>query len=93
MTDSETIQAGPQLNSRLLLSGVLLMGIGGVIGLAGLALGSSAVLAAGRRWVQQMEVPPSELARIKWAQAKAATAAGVGAWRNGQHTRHVPSSS
>ena len=84
MTDRETTQAGPQLNSRLLLSGVLLMGIGGVIGLVGLAVGSSAVLAAGRRWVRQMEVPPGELAKRKLAQARAATAAGVGAWRDGQ---------
>jgi hypothetical protein len=91
MSDSEMSQAGPQFNTRLLLGGVLLMGIGGVIGLAGLALGSSAVLAAGRRWVRQMEVPPSELAKIKWAQARAATAAGVGAWRDGQQTQQVGS--
>ncbi len=93
MTDSETTQAAPQLNSRLLLSGVLLMGIGGVIGLTGLAIGSSAVLAAGRRWVQQMETPPGELAKRHLARARVATAAGVGAWRNGQqHTRPVSSS-
>ena len=93
MSDSETTQAGPQFNSRLLLSGVLLMGIGGVIGLTGLAIGSSAVLAAGRRWVRQMETPPSELAKRHWARARVATSAGVGAWRNGQQqTRQVPSS-
>ena len=83
------IQAGPQFNSRLLLGGILLMGIGGVIGLAGLALGGSVIVAAGRRYVQQMEVPPGELAKQKLAQAKAATAAGVGVWRNGQQTQQV----
>jgi hypothetical protein len=92
MADSDIAQAPPRLNSKLLLCGVLLMGIGGVIGLTGLAIGSSAVLAAGRRWVQQMEVPPSELAKIKWAQAKAATAAGVGAWRDGQQGQQARSS-
>jgi hypothetical protein len=30
-----------------------------------------------------MEVPPSELARQKWAQAKTAAAAGTSAWQNG----------
>ena len=64
------------------------MGIGGAIGLAGLALGSSAVMAAGRRWVRQMETPPSELAKQHWNRARVATAAGVGAWRTGsRHSR------
>jgi hypothetical protein len=35
-----------------------------------------------------MEVPPSEVARLKWAQAKAAAAAGAGAWRNGPSAEH-----
>jgi hypothetical protein len=30
-----------------------------------------------------MEVPPSEQARLKWAQARAAYAAGASAWQNG----------
>ena len=30
-----------------------------------------------------MDVPPSEQARIRWAQAKSAAAAGNAAWRNG----------
>ncbi len=92
MTDSETTQGGPQLNAKLLVSGVLLMGIGGAIGLVGLALGSSAVLAAGRRWVRQMDTPPSELAKQHWNRAREATTAGVGAWRNGQQTQQVGSS-
>jgi hypothetical protein len=92
MTDSQTTQTGPQINTRLLFGGVLLVGIGGAIGLVGLALGGSAVLAAGRRWVRQMDTPPSELAKQHWARARTATAAGVGAWRNGQQTQQVPSS-
>ena len=34
-----------------------------------------------------MEVPPSEQARIKWAQAKTAAAAGAAAWQNGASAR------
>ena len=40
-------------------------------------------MAATRRWIREMEVPPSELARLKYAQAKAAVAAGTSAWQNG----------
>jgi hypothetical protein len=84
MTDSQRTQVGPQFNAKLLVGGILLMGVGGVIGLAGLALGGSAMLSAARRWMRQLDVPPSEFARVKLAQAKAATAAGVGVWRDGR---------
>ena len=30
-----------------------------------------------------LEVPPSELARLKWVQARAAYTAGASAWQNG----------
>ena len=33
-----------------------------------------------------METPPSELARQKWNQARAATHAGASAWQNGLAT-------
>ena len=36
-----------------------------------------------RRWINEMEVPPSELARLKWVQARAAYTAGASAWQNG----------
>lgn len=31
----------------------------------------------------EMEVPPSELARLKWVQPRAAYTAGASAWQNG----------
>jgi len=34
-----------------------------------------------------MEVPPSELAKLKYAQARAAVAAGSAAWQNGSRTQ------
>jgi len=89
MSETEITESGPQINGKLLLSGVLLMGIGGVIGLTGLALGGSAVLAATRRWVRQMEMPPSELAKQQLSRARAAAMAGAGAWRDGQGTQQV----
>jgi hypothetical protein len=36
-----------------------------------------------RRRINEMEVGPNELARLKWAQARAAVAAGTSAWQNG----------
>ena len=56
--------------------------------LAGLAVGGGHLLSATRQWVDEMEVPPSELARIKWAQAKAAMSAGAQAWQDG--TQAIP---
>jgi hypothetical protein len=33
--------------------------------------------------VDQLEQPPSEIARRRWEQTKAAASAGAAAWRNG----------
>jgi hypothetical protein len=83
MTDTQSGTSGLQLRSGPLITGAALIGGGVMLALAGLAVGGAHLLAATRRWVDEMEVPPSELARLKWAQAKAAAAAGAGAWQNG----------
>ena len=77
-----------RLNTRPLIVGGALMGLGGLLGLAGIVIGGSALAVAMRDWANRQEVPPSELARHHWARAKAATAAGATAWRNGtrEHT-------
>ena len=77
---------GIQVNRRLLVGGGLLVGIGGLLGFTGMALVGSALLSATRQWVNQLEQPPSVMARRKWQQARAAAAAGAGAWRNGPQT-------
>jgi hypothetical protein len=83
MTD-EAAQGGMQLNRSLLVGGVL-VGVGGLLGLTGAVLVGSALLSATRQWVDHLERPPSEIARRKWQQAKAAAvagaAAGAEAWR------------
>jgi hypothetical protein len=43
----------------------------------------SAIMSAARQRVNQLEQPPSELAKRRWQQARAATTAGAKAWRNG----------
>jgi len=74
---------GPQFQAAPLITSAAMIGAGTLIALAGLAVGGGHLLTATRRWVNEMEVPPSELAKLKWAQARAAYAAGSSAWQNG----------
>jgi hypothetical protein len=76
-------QKGPQFESAPLITGAALLGAGALIALIGLAVGGGHLVAATRRWVKEMEVPPSELAKQKWAQARTAVGAGTSAWQNG----------
>ena len=64
-TNGTQFQAGP-----LIISAVM-VGAGTLVALAGLTVGATYVIAVTRRRIQEMEVPPSELARMKWTQAKA----------------------
>jgi hypothetical protein len=76
-------QARFQLKTGQLIGGALLTGIaGGLLALAVSALAGSALVAAVRRRAEQIDVPPSAMARQNLARAKAATA-GIGAWRDG----------
>lgn len=82
-----------RLNTKALIVGGALIGTGSVIALTGATLTGSALVAAVRRRVSEMEVPPRELAKQKWVQAKSAAAAGVGAWqRNGAAKQHAHAS-
>src|SRR5215469_15724078 len=82
MSDTTKTDGGLQVRSGPMVSGAALIGVGGLIALAGLAVGGFHLLWALRKWVHSMDVPPSELARQKLAQAKAAAAAGADAWQN-----------
>ena len=88
MSNGENRGSGPQYRAAPLIISAALVGTGTVIVLAGLAVGGAHLAAATRRWVNEMEVPPSELARVKWTQAKAAMSAGAQAWQDG--TQAVP---
>ena len=74
---------GPvQLDRRRIAAGGVLLGLGGLLGFTGMLLASSAIVSAARQRVNQLEQPPSELAKRTWQQARAATTAGAQAWRN-----------
>ncbi len=83
MAQRKTEAATFQVHGGMLITGAVLAGVGSLLGLAGLAISAAALADATRRWVNAKETPPSELARQQWAKAKAATAAGATAWRNG----------
>ena len=82
-TSTQQSSSRPEFRSGPLITGAALVGAGALIALAGLAVGGSHLLSATRRWIREMEVPPKEQARIKWAQAKSAAAAAAAAWQNG----------
>jgi len=91
MTNSQVSQPKFQINTRQVIGGSILIGIGGVLAMAGMAMAGAAMVAAYRDRTQQMDVPPSEYARRHWNRMRAATAAGVGEWRNGRQATEAAS--
>jgi hypothetical protein len=79
----------PELRTGPLIAGAILVGAGSVIALAGIAVGGSHVVSATRQWARAMEPPPRELAKLQWAKAKTAAAAGTAAWQHGASTPQV----
>jgi len=86
-SSSQNSNSWPELRTGPLITGAVLVGAGTLIALAGLAVGGSHLLAATRRWIREMDVPPAELAKMKWAQAKNAASAGAAAWQDGVSAR------
>ena len=79
--DTQSAGSWPQVNSGPLITGGVLIGIGALVAFAGLAVAGTHLVAATRAWVKELETPPSELARLKWEQAKTAAASGASTWR------------
>lgn len=71
----------PEVRSGPLIVGGILVGVGAMIALAGLAVAGGHVVSATRAWVDDLEIPPGELARLKWEQAKTAAASGATTWK------------
>jgi hypothetical protein len=76
---------GIRVNKKLVISGAVLVGIGGSLAATGVLLGTTAIASAMRQWVRQLDQPPSEMAKQKWNQARAATQAGAKAWQGGSN--------
>jgi hypothetical protein len=90
MDHRRTDWALDDIDRRTVLVAALLTGIGGLIAMAGLSVACAAVVAAGRRWYHRVDLPPNELARLKWEQARAAVSAGAGAWQETESEKYVP---
>ena len=86
-TSTQRSSSWPEVRTGPIITGAALFGAGALIALAGLAVGGTHLFSATRQWIREMEVPPSEQARLKWAQAKTAAAAGTAAWQNGTSAR------
>jgi hypothetical protein len=83
MSNGENRSSRPHFRAAPLITSAAMVGGGTMIALAGLAVGGGHLLSTTRQWLNEMEVRPSELARIKWTQARAAMSAGAQAWQNG----------
>jgi hypothetical protein len=91
MSSGEKRNGGPQFRTATMIISAAMVGGGCIIALAGLALGSGHMAVATRRWVNEMDVPVSQLAKVKIGQARAAMSAGAQAWqKNGSGTAPVP---
>jgi hypothetical protein len=86
MNYSSAPQPKIQVNMGQIRAGGILMGVGGALALAGAVVAGTALMAAFRQRVQQMDVPPSDLARQHWSAVKHATSAGVDVWLKEQPT-------
>jgi hypothetical protein len=71
----------PQVRSGPLIVGGILIGIGAMATIAGMAVAGKHLVDATREWANDLETPPDQLARLRWEQAKAAAFAGADAWR------------
>ena len=80
-SNSQPTGTWPALKSGPLITGGVLIGIGAAVALAGVAVVGTHVAAATRAWIKELEIPPGELARLKWEQAKTAAASGASTWR------------
>jgi hypothetical protein len=78
------------LDRGAVVAAAVLIGIGGVLGLVGLSVGSAALVGGWRRWYRRVDLAPRELARLKWEQARAAAGAGVGAWQQVEEKGYTP---
>lgn len=84
--------AGFRVDRAPVIIGACLIGAGSMIAITGVAVSGVALIAATRRWLRELEVPPSEVVKQKWGQTKAATVAGASAWQhhhNGIHRAHA----
>lgn len=87
MTRDSSLRNQVSIDIRHLAWAGVLIGVGTVLWLAGVSLGSAAVARAAKDWIRQLDQPPRELAKMNWERFKSAKTAGTEAWRNSSTAR------
>jgi hypothetical protein len=82
MASAQASSGGVRPNTGLLIFGAELIGVGGVLLTAGLAVGGMTMMLTARRWISDQEMPPAEIVRHHWRKSAAAVTAGASAWQN-----------
>ena len=72
-TGQSQSHSGFRLNGTPLIVKAVLIGVGSLMGLTGLIVGGAAMVSAARRWLRELEGPPSEEVKHKLGQTKAPT--------------------
>jgi len=91
MTDHSIAPVLQDVNTSMLAGAAVLVGVGAALGLAGVGLGAAAFVAAARRWYERNDLTPAGHAKLTWEQARAAAAAGSGAWKGIDRSRYARS--
>ncbi|MFE2300479.1 hypothetical protein ACFXAW_20105 [Streptomyces sp. NPDC059445] len=81
-------QSKLEIDTRLVTTGAVLTAAGALVACTGMVIAAAAVFSAGRRMIRAMDVPPSQVAAIKWRQAKEASLAGMQAWQSASDARN-----
>lgn len=83
MTSLQEPSQRVEFNTTMWAGGAVLALLGSMLVAIGIALGGLAVLSAARRWIRQLETPPTQTARSTLRQLQAAASAGAKAWQGG----------
>lgn len=82
MENRRTDPSVQDIHRALFVAAVALVLTGSALGTAGLAVAGIAVISTGRRWSRRVEMRPTDLAKLKLVQARAAAGAVTDAWRD-----------
>lgn len=79
--DDQATEPAARVDRALLIRGIALLSAGGVLVALGALVSGVGAVRATRRWVNEWEQPPREVARKRLSQARSAVAAGSRSWR------------
>lgn len=84
MTNRWTDPSAQDMHRGLFIAALVMVLAGTAVGAAGLAVAGIAVISSGRRWSRRVEMSPSDLAKLKWVQARHSVGAVADAWRDAE---------